>query len=125
VIVLLIPTLVFIFFRIHHHYKSVAKALSMDSGIRPDGDPRSVQTLILVDKVHAETVRMVNFAKSLNHPWKAIHVGVNPDAVKETQTRWAQRIGEGELVILDSPFRQLSEPVQEYIEKLQAENSGC
>lgn len=125
VIVLLIPALVFIFFRIHGHYKSVAKALSMDSGIRPDGDPRSVQTLILVDKVHAETVRMVNFAKSLGHPWKAIHVGVNPDAVKETQTRWAQRIGEGELVILDSPFRQLSEPIQEYIEKLQAENSGC
>jgi amino acid transporter len=125
VIVLLIPALVFIFFRIHGHYKSVAKALSMDSGIRPDGDPRTVQTLILVDRVHAETVRMVNFAKSLGHPWKAIHVGINPDTVKETQTRWQQRIGEGELVILDSPFRQLSEPIEDYIRKIQSENSGC
>jgi hypothetical protein len=125
VIVVLIPALVFIFFRIHGHYKSVAKALSMDSGVRPDAEPRNVQTLILVDKVHAETVRMVNFAKSLGHPWKAIHVGVNPDTVKDTQSRWQQRIGEGELVVLESPFRQLSEPIQDYVEKLQAENNDC
>jgi amino acid transporter len=124
-IVVLIPTLVFIFFRIHGHYKSVAKALSMDSGVRPDADARNVQTLILVDKVHAETVRMVNFAKSLGHPWKAIHVGVNPDSIKDTQARWKERIGEGELVILDSPFRQLSEPIEAYIEKLQAEHNNC
>src|SRR5690349_11744425 len=72
VIVLLIPTLVWIFFRIHHHYRSVAKALSWDSS-PPELETRSVQTLILIDDVHAETVRLVNFAKSLQHPWQAIH----------------------------------------------------
>ena len=44
-IVVLVPTLVWIFFRIHRHYKDVAKALSWDSA-PPDLNTRSVQTLI-------------------------------------------------------------------------------
>ncbi len=124
IIVLLIPTLVYIFFRIHHHYKDVARALSWES-VPPDTQARPIQTLILVDDVHAETVRLVNFAKSLGHPWRAIHVGINPDKVAQVETKWQQRIGEGELVIIPSPFRLLAEPIQAYIEALQREQPGC
>ena len=44
-------------------------------GARPELDKHPVRTLILVDDVHAETARMVNFAKSLDHPWQAVHIG--------------------------------------------------
>lgn len=123
-IILLVPTLVWIFFRIHHHYKSVAKALSWDSA-PPEPATRTVQTLILIDDVHAETVRLVNFAKSLQHPWKAVHVAISPDKAKLVEEKWAKRIGEGELVIISSPYRLLAEPIQDYVEQLQAENPGC
>ncbi|MEO8611854.1 MAG: APC family permease [Chloroflexota bacterium] len=123
-IVLLIPFLVLIFFRIHHHYRSVAQALSWESG-PPDTTSRSVQTLILVDDVHAETVRLVNFAKSLGHPWRAIHVAINPEKAESVKEKWAKRIGEGELVIIQSPYRLLAEPIQDYIETLQTEIPGC
>jgi amino acid transporter len=119
-VVLLIPTLVLIFFRIHHHYKEVAKALSLE-GISVDVSPRPVQTLILVDDVHAETVRLVNVAKSLGHPWRAIHIGVNPDRIEIVKAKWRKRIGEGELEIIPSPYRLLAEPLRLYIEKLQEE----
>lgn len=123
-IVILVPVLVWIFFRIHHHYKAVAEALSWESA-PPETERRSVQTIILVDDVHAETVRLVNFAKSLSHPWKAIHVGVSPEKAEVVKKKWGQRIGEGELVVLESPFRQLAEPIQEHIEDLQAKSPGC
>lgn len=123
-IILLVPVLVLIFFRIHHHYKDVAKALSWES-VPPDADPRMVQTVILVDDVHAETVRLVNFAKSLRHPWRAIHVGISPEKAEVVEEKWNERIGEGELVILPSPYRLLAEPIQEYIEQLQKETPGC
>jgi amino acid transporter len=113
-VVILIPVLVLIFFRIHRHYKEVAHALSLQ-GAKVDTQVRPVQTLILVDNVHAETVRMVNFAKSMQHPWKAIHIGVNPDRVKEVREKWTARIGEGELEIIPSPYRLLAEPIREYI----------
>ena len=59
--------------------------------------------MILVDDVHAETVRLVNFAKSLDHPWHAVHIAVNPDKVRMIREKWNRRIGEGELVIILSP----------------------
>lgn len=122
-IILLVPALVYLFFRIHRHYKEVAKALSWESS-PPETTPRPVQTLILVDDVHAETVRLVNFAKSLGHPWKAVHVGISPEKVIEVQGKWQKRIGEGELVIIESPFRLLAEPIQEYIDHVQKEQPG-
>jgi hypothetical protein len=115
-VVILIPFLVLIFFRIHRHYKEVAHALSLQ-GVPVDTHVRPVQTLILVDDVHAESVRLVNFAKSLGHPWKAIHIGVNPDKVKTVEAKWEKRIGEGELVIIPSPFRLLAEPLRDYIDQ--------
>lgn len=123
-ILLLLPTLVYVFSRIHRHYKDVAKSLSWES-VPPDPEPRVVQTLILVDDVHAETVRLVNFAKSLKHPWRAIHVGVNPEKAEKVKEKWQKRIGEGELVILPSPYRLLAEPIREYIEQIQEEYPGC
>jgi amino acid transporter len=116
-VVVLIPILVFAFFRIHHHYKEVAKVLST-GGSRLNIRERSVQTVILVDDVHKETARMVNFAKSLGHRWKAIHIGVSPEKAEKVKQKWQQRIGEGELEIIPSPYRLLAEPIREYIEDL-------
>ncbi len=125
-VVVLVPTLVLIFFRIHRHYKEVAYALSTSGrNVKVDLETRSVQTLILVDDVHAETVQMVNFAKSLGHRWRAVHVAINPDKTPVLQEKWQKRIGEGELVIIPSPYRQLAEPLTEYILSLQEENPGC
>ncbi len=123
-IIVLVPLLVWTFFGIHHHYKRVAHSLSME-GTKPDIDARSVRTLILVDDVHTETVRMVNFAKSQGHPWQAVHVGINPEKAEKVKQKWNERIGEGELIILPSPFRALAEPIQEHIAEMQAETPGC
>ncbi len=123
-IVVLIPTLVFIFFRIHKHYQCVAHRLSWESA-PPDETPRAIETVILVDDVHAETVRLVNFAKSLGHRWHAIHVGVNPEKAELVRQKWVNRIGEGELIVIQSPYRLLAEPIQDYIEHIQSETPGC
>ena len=123
-VVILIPVLVFIFFRIHHHYKDVAHHLSLQ-GARPALQKRQVRMLILVDDVHTETVRMVDFAKSLDHPWQAIHVAVSPEKADIVRRKWEERIGEGELVIVQSPYRLLAEPIKEHIESIQRETPGC
>ena len=123
-VVVLIPCLVFVFFRIHYHYKDVARYLSL-RGARPELSRRPVRTLILVDDVHAETARMVDFAKSLDHPWQAVHIGVNPEKAEIVQKKWEERIGEGEFIIIPSPFRLLAEPIREYIEHIQQEEAGC
>src|SRR5690606_16491387 len=113
-VIILIPSLVYVFSRIHRHYKAVAHALSLQ-GVPVDTEVRPVQTLILIDDVHAESVRLVNFAKSLGHPWQAIHIGINPDQIEIVKPKWQKRIGEGELVAIPSPYRPLVDPLRQYI----------
>jgi hypothetical protein len=123
-IVFLIPSLVYLFFRIHRHYQIVAERLSL-GGEKPDLAKRSVQTLILVDNVHAETARVVNFAESLGHPWRAIHISLNEEKTAIVRQKWNEYIGKGELIMIPSPYRLLAEPIQDYILQLQEENPGC
>jgi hypothetical protein len=116
-VVVLIPLLVLIFFRIHRHYKAVAKSLTLrNQSVKVTSHP--VQTLILVDDVHRETIKMVNFAKSLGHPWKAIHVGVNPEKAQGLPAKWQEYIGEGEVEIIPSPYRALAGPIRDYLEDI-------
>lgn len=124
-VVILIPTLVFIFFRIHRHYKDVAKALSWETSAKPDTMKRNVHTLILVDDVHAETVRMVNVAKALGENWHAVHIGVKPEKAPLVLEKWQKRIGEGRLHVIESPYRLLAEPLRDYILDLQASDPEC
>ncbi|WP_374688860.1 APC family permease [Promineifilum sp.] len=114
-VIVLIPTLVFLFSRIHTHYKDVAEALSLENAGRFRMPTDEVVTVLLVDGVHMGTLEMVDFAKALGNPWHAIHVGVNPDRSETTQRKWQQYIGEGQLVILPSPYRHLLAPIREYV----------
>lgn len=116
-VVVLIPSLVLLFSRIHRHYRLVAQNLSLSTALeRMAASP--VQTLVLVDDVHAETIRVINFARSLGHPWKAILVAVNPEKAAKVRERWDAIIGEGELIVIPSPYRRLAGPIREYVKEL-------
>lgn len=120
-VIVLIPILVFAFFRVHHHYQAVARNLSLKKNGH-DIVAHPVQTVVLVDGVHTGTIELVNFAKSLRHPWHAVHIGVNPEKASKVNALWNDVIGEGELVVVPSPYRQLNLPIRTYIEKLLREN---
>ena len=121
-VVLLIPALVVIFFRIHRHYRSVAKSLRMrvqSADIRA----HSVETVILIDNIHAGTVELVNFARSLGHPWRAVHIGVNPEKADLIAQRWTEFDSEdGALEVIPSPYRHLAAPIREYVKGLLDKN---
>ena len=123
-VILLIPLLVMFFTRIRKHYQRVADALRLVD-VKPVMAARSVQTIVLIDDVHNETASLVNFAKSLGHPWKAVHVSVNPEKAARVRQKWQDRIGEGELLVIDSPYRQLVEPIKDYVAQVQEANPGC
>ena len=118
IVVILIPTLVYIFFRIHRHYRDVAHILSQGSRW-PNLRPRPVKTLVLVDDIHAGTIHTINFAKSLGVPWTAVHVAIDPEKAEQVKEKWQERIGdEAYLTVLPSPYRNLVDPVREYVLKL-------
>lgn len=115
VTVIVIPCLVYMFSRVRAHYISVAKALSLRNLPVTKLCVRPMRTVILVDDVHRGTLRLVEFAKSLGNPWVALHVDYNDRGAEQMQHKWQERIGEGQLVVLPSPYRHLIEPVRDFV----------
>ena len=119
IITILIPILVATFFSIHHHYKSLAKKLSLEnykSSIRVDHQ----RVIVLIAGVHRGSLAALAYARSLSSDVTAVHVSIDPAESNKVREKWMM-YGEGiRLVILDSPYRLLIEPILEYIEKLLA-----
>jgi amino acid transporter len=113
--IIVIPALVFVFLRVHKHYHDVARILSLGrTRVKPT--PHPMKTIVLVDDVHRGTVRVVDFAKSLGRDWTPLHVDYDDRKTEAVQQKWRERIGEGELIILKSPYRRLVVPIKEYVQ---------
>ncbi len=119
-VTLLIPCMVFVFYRVHRHYTNVALRLKLN-GRRPTHRIGKVKRILLVDSIHLGTLAMVDYAKSLGESWEAIHIAIDPDNTEKVLQRWEQYVRRGNpdipnLEIIASPFRQLVKPLKEKVE---------
>ncbi len=120
VIVLLVPTLVVIFFRIHHHYKDVAGHLSLESFGAPPRVRRN-RVLLLIGGVHSGALHALRYARSLSQDVTAVYVAADPVETEKIKDKWEQW-GDGiRLVVIDSPYRRLIEPLIDYIDEMAEE----
>jgi hypothetical protein len=112
---ILTPVLVLIFFSIHHHYKGVARKLSLDNfGVIPPHKTRH-RVIMPVGGVHQGTLAALHYAHRLSDDITVVHVSIEPVESEKVRKKW-EKWGEGvRLVILNSPYRLLLEPLLEYI----------
>lgn len=119
IVIILIPTLVFIFLMIHRHYKNLAKHLSLENF----GEPLRIgrhRVIMPVSSVHRGTLAALHYSQNLSDDVTAVHVSVDPEETEKTKKKW-ERWGNGvRLVILESPYRLFLEPLLQYIEEVAA-----
>ena len=119
IVIVLTPLLLVGFFSIHHHYKNLARQLSLENG---SGRPRITRdrVIILVGGVHQGTLAAIRFARSMAEDITAVHIATDPQEADKIQLKW-EEYGEGiRLVILNSPYRLMIEPLLEYMERIEA-----
>jgi amino acid permease-like protein len=119
IIIVGIPLLVLHFLSVHRHYVLVASQLSLE-GWRPEA-PRHNTVIVPVSGVHRAVVEAVDYARTLGGDVRAIFVGVDPASTKEVREQWARWIPDTPLVVLESPYRSLMEPLLEHIEGIARE----
>ena len=118
VVLIIIPVLVKIFFTIHDHYKDLASRLTLDkfSGL-PTRQTRH-RVIMPVSGIHQGTLEALRYARMLSDDITAVHVSIEPAESEKVQKKW-ETWGEGvRLVVLNSPYRLLLEPLLEYISEM-------
>ncbi len=117
VIVVLVPLMVTVFFSIHHHYKRLAAKLSLEQYSGSIRIQRQ-RILVLLAGVHRGSLAALAYGRSLGPDVTAVHVSMDSAESARIREKW-EKYGDGtRLVILNSPYRLLLEPVLEYIEYL-------
>jgi len=119
IILVVVPVLVFIFFRIHQHYKELARSLSLDHYGAPPAIRRH-RVIVPISGVHRGTLAALDYARSLSADVTAVHISIDDVESERLRAKW-ERWGDGvRLVILDSPYRMLLEPLLAYVEHIAA-----
>lgn len=117
IVLLLIPLMVTLFSAIHSHYRNLASILSLDQYGAPPRVARH-RVLLPISGVHRGSLAALRYAKTLSDDITAVHVSMDPEEAEKVRLKW-ETWGEGvRLVILDSPYRLLVEPLLEYIEEI-------
>ena len=117
IVVFLIPTLVLIFFRIHRHYRTVARNLSLETYGEPHRILRN-RVLVLVGGVHRGVLHAMRYARSLSDDITAVYVAIDAVETDKVVKKW-QYWGDGvRLKIIESPYRRLVEPLAAYIDQM-------
>jgi hypothetical protein len=120
IVIFLTPTLVFIFFRIHAHYKHLAKRLSLEN-YQPRVPTFRHRVILPIGGVHQGTLEALHYARMLSYDLTAVHVSVDPTETESVKNKWAIWGEETRLVILDSPYRVMLKPLLAYIEEMAAQ----
>ncbi len=116
IIALAIGVFYVIFAKVKSHYNHLAKELSVTPTDKMP--PMETTTLLLVPRVHKGILKAIKYAQLSSPDCRALHITLDPASAKTTKAAWEKFGADMPLVILESPYRSLVEPVMEYIDAM-------
>ena len=105
------------------HYTAVAAELAPEVDGSDIMLPSHVHALVLVSKLHRPTLRALAYARATRPSYlEAISVNVDPDETASLQAEWDRRGIPVPLKSLDSPYREISRPIVDYVRSIRSNN---
>ena len=110
--------------RIRRHYDQVRDELAVSEGdTKHQLLPSRVHAIVLVAKIHKPTLRALAYARATRPSiLEALTVDVDPDETKLLQAEWDRRDIPVPLKALDSPYREITRPVVDYVKSIRSGN---
>jgi amino acid transporter len=116
-VVIAVPVLFAMMSAIRKHYDRVGVELELE----PRGEilPARIHAVVLVSRLHRPTLQALTFARaSRPDTITALTVSTSTEEARALQQRWADRGIPVPLTVLDSPYRDITGPVLEYVASL-------
>ncbi|MGI5156039.1 APC family permease [Microbispora sp. CA-102843] len=121
IVCIAMPVLFLMMKGIRRHYDRVAAELAAPEGHEVDESllPARNHAIVLVSKIHKPTLRALAYARATRpSSLEAVTVSVDADEANRLREEWDRRGIEVPLKILDSPYREITGPVLDYVKSL-------
>ena len=118
IVCIAMPLLYLLMQGIRSHYDQVKVELAADEDEKVTL-PSRVHAIVLVSKVHKPTLRALAFARATRPSYlEAVTVDVDPDETQALSDDWDRRAIPVPLKVLDSPYREVTRPILDYVRNL-------
>jgi amino acid transporter len=108
---------------IRRHYESVQAELSAYKEGEARALPSRVHAIVLVSKIHKPTLRALAYARaSRPSVLEAVTVTVDPEETEALQREWDAKDIPVPLRALDSPYREITRPIVDYVRSIRRES---
>jgi len=122
VVVVAMPIIFYGMLRINRHYEKVRRE-SLTLETEHVMLPARVHALVLVSKIHKPTLRAIAYARATRPTViEAVTVNVNDAETQQLHEDWVRRDIPVTLRILDSPYREITRPIIDYVKELRTES---
>jgi amino acid transporter len=106
---------------IKHHYSTTEHKLAIDDAPLPEVLPDKTM-IIPVSRLNRATLHALQFAKSFKPAHiRAVHVAIDPQEGEELKSQWMHRVPDVPIEILHSEYRDLINPILEYLKRVDKE----
>jgi amino acid transporter len=107
---------------IRRHYDAISRELELPRGEKPVLPSRN-HAVVLVSRLHLPTMRAISYAKA-THPstLEALTIQIDEADTADLLRQWDEHDLDIPLIILESPYREITRPVLDYVRGLRRES---
>lgn len=115
IVIILIPILVSVFLKIAKHYKEVAVSLRLKGKI--DMTPVKTRVFLPLSGLTTVSEHALRFCDAISNDVTGVYININQDTTEKIKKQIEQMQLTIPFVILDSPYRSITEPLIEFVEE--------
>jgi amino acid transporter len=119
-VVILIPVLVALMLFIHRQYDASRRELAVKPNLVFRSPSREERAVVPIPGVNRAVIQAVNVARSISDDVRAVFITENPEDGEETRDRFERQLPGVPLVVVESPYRALTGPLEAYLDVLDA-----
>jgi hypothetical protein len=118
-VLVMIPVLVLLMRAIWHQYQGQIEELRVRDDMVFEGPHRRQRAIVPINGINRAVVQAVNFARTSSKDVRAVYVTEDADEGEELRRRWERQVPGVPLVIVESPYRAVIEPIVAYLDVLE------
>jgi len=119
IVLAIIPMLVLLMRGIWHQYTGQAEELAVREDMVFEGPHRRQRAIVPINGINRTVVQAVNFARTSTKDVRAVYVTEDIEDGEALRRRWERQVPGVPLVIVESPYRAVVEPIVAYLDVLE------
>lgn len=122
-VIVVIPAMVFAFHRIHIHYIMFAREISQSHYDMPTCEKLTDHVVVIpISGLHRGVMNAIRYGMSISPDLRICYVKTDEESYQRMQTAWDDKFPQLKLHVLESPYRSISGPILNFIDRVSQEH---